>query len=143
MHTDYTKHVRNSSLLVNDVITSHLLIENYLRRAVAGKLQKPNAILTDQGPSFSVLVSLAEALGVIQSDMARVARAVNTLRNRYAHRLGFEASQNEVEVVLRALREMEAPFFLSQVPGTERELALALASLTGWFERTYGPLQVA
>ena len=143
MQSDYSKYVRSSSPLLNDVIACHLLIENYLRKEITRQLKVPEALLTDQGPSFSVLVSVAEALGVIAADLARVIRAVNTVRNRYAHRLGFEASQVQVEALLAALREMKEPFFMSHMPGSEYELGCALAALTGWFQRQYGSLNEA
>ncbi|MFZ2525674.1 MAG: hypothetical protein WAW87_10235 [Candidatus Ferrigenium altingense] len=138
MGTDYTKYVLDSNPLLNDIISCHLLIENYLRREVAKELKAPDALLSDQGPSFSMLVNVAEALGVIEADLARVIRAVNTIRNRYAHRLGFEASHNQVEALLAALREMDKPFYMSHIPGSERELGLALASLAGWLECKFG-----
>ncbi len=140
MESDYTKFVRSDSPLLGDVISVHLLIENYLRLAVARKLERPTALLTDQGPSFSDLVGVAEAIGVLSPDMSRVVRAVNAVRNRYAHRLGFEASRDQIDALLKALREVDTPFLSSFVPGSERELGIALASLAGWFQREFGRL---
>lgn len=143
MTSDYAKYVRGSSPLLNDIVACHLLIENYLRREVARNLKAPRALLTDQGPPFSVLVNVSEAVGTLAPDLARVVRALNTVRNRYAHRLGYEVSRAQVDAFLEALREMDDPFYMSHVPGSEHELGLALASLSGWFERQMGPLDEA
>ena len=140
MKSDFTEFVLDGGPLLSIVIGSHLLSENYLRRLLKGMLVAPDAVLTEQGPPFSVLVSWSEAIGAIPQDVANVLRKLNSLRNKYAHRLGFEASRTEVELLLSSLREMKNPFYVSHVPGSERELGLALASLTGWLQRTYGSL---
>lgn len=141
MKSEFKDLVLNGGPLLGLVIGSHLLIENYLRQLLSKKLPRPDAVLGEQGPSFSALASWSEAIGMLPSDLARVLRALNSLRNKYAHRLAFEASRTEVDVFLLSLREMSEPFYSSHLPGSERELALALAGLTGWFQRTYGPLE--
>jgi len=35
---------------------------------------------------------------------------------------------------------MDNAFYMSYLPGSERELGLALGALAGWFQRTYGRL---
>lgn len=141
MRSDFKDLVLDAGPVLSLVIGSHLLAENYLRKMLREKLVRPDAVLTEQGPSFAALVSWSEAIGALPPDVARVMRTLNSLRNKYAHRLGFEASRAEVDSFLASLREMKAAFFMSYVPGSERELALALAGLTGWLERTHGPLK--
>ncbi len=140
MASDYKKVVLEGSPLLHHVVGTHLLIEAYLRKALTESLVKPEALITDQGPSFSTLVNICEATGLIAADLSRVIRAINILRNKYAHRMSFEASKEQVESLLSALREMENPFFISMVPGSEHELSIALASVAGWFQRQYGPI---
>ena len=140
MPSDYSKYFESSNSIVSEVITSHLLIENYLRRQLSVVLKVPDALINDQGPKFALLVNLAEALGIVAPDLAKVLRKVNTVRNRYAHRLCFEASMAQVDEVLSAMREMKSPFYVSLMQGSEHELVVALSALTDWFQLQYGPL---
>jgi hypothetical protein len=142
MKPDYKKAVLNGSPLLHHVLSTHLLLEAYLRRELSMKLVKPDVLITDQSPSFSNLVNISEAIGVIESDVAKVLRTLNSIRNRYAHRLSFEASKDQVEAFLLALRQMNNPFYMSFVPGSEYELGNALAALAGWFQRRYGSLDL-
>ncbi len=141
MRSDFKDFVLDGSPLLSLVIGSHLLAENYLRQILSEKLARPDAVITVQGPSFSALVSWSEAIGLLSPDIACVFRALNSLRNKYAHRIAFEASRAEVDLFLSSLREMKEPFYSSYVPGSERELALAIASFRGCLQRTYGPLK--
>lgn len=140
MESDFKEFVLGGGPLLNLVVSSHLLAENYLRKALTQKLVYPNAVLTNRGPSFSALVSWCEALGVLRPDVARVLHMFNSLRNKYAHHLAFEASRPEVEAFLVSLREMEDPFYISHLTSSEHELARSIASLSGWLQRAYGPI---
>jgi len=136
--SNFTDNVLHSNPMLGLVVGVHLLAEAQLRSVLSASLEKPGALLSGQGPSFSILVNVCEAVGSIESDLARVLRALNSLRNKYAHRLSFEASKENVAVFLQALRDMKTPFFVSDVGPTERELAIAIAALSGWLEKRYG-----
>ena len=140
MSSNFTDRVLNSNPMLSVVLGAHLLAEAQLRKVLSEHLEEPRALLSDQGPSFRILVNVSEAVGVIGSDLARVLGALNSLRNKYAHRLSFEASAEKVETFLQALRDMREPFFVSHVAATERELSIAIAALSGWLEKTYGPV---
>jgi len=60
---------------------------------------------------------------------------VYALRNKFAHRFAFDPSGDEVEGLLRALREMTSPFLVSYVPASQHEMAIAIASICGFLER--------
>ena len=49
--------------------------------------------------------------------------------------LAFEPTDTEIEGLQQALREMKQPFLMSLVPPSEREMALAIASICGFLER--------
>ena len=86
----------------------------------------------------SLLVNINEACGLIQSDLATVFRSLNSLRNKYAHKLSFGASEAEVKAYLTALKNMENPFYISDVQSTKHELCRGLAAISGWLEREFG-----
>ncbi|MBI4686069.1 MAG: hypothetical protein HY755_12870 [Nitrospirae bacterium] len=140
MKSDFKQNVLDKHPIFKIIIGSHLLIENYLRIELQKKLIKPDALLTDNGPTFSELINICEATGTIQSDLAKVLRQLNRLRNKYAHRFSYVPTEKDVDAFLDILKKMESPFFISGVPGNENELGYAIASLCGYFQRTYGEL---
>jgi hypothetical protein len=131
----FAKHALQPNPILGYVLSCHLWAEHLLQVAVRSVLKRPEALFNPRPPSFLQLVSLAEAHDIISVDFARVLRSVNSIRNKFAHRLSFEPSSQEIEEILRALREMKRPFHISFVPASERELMLALASITGHLER--------
>jgi hypothetical protein len=141
MKSDHSEFVLSGSPLLHHVVSNHLLYEAYLRRELRTRLVKPDVLITEQSPSFSNLVNICEASGVIDSDQAQIFRTVNSIRNKYAHRLGFEAAKEQVEQLLTQLRQMDHPFYMSYVPGSEHELAKALAALAGFLQHKYGSLE--
>ena len=133
--SNFEEHVIDASPVITYIISTHLWIEYILVRCMETVLPNPDALFKNQVPSFHLLVSLSEAHDIIAPDFANVLRKVNALRNKFAHRLDFEPPLAEVEALLRALREMDEFFHVSLLPGSEREMALALASIAGYLER--------
>jgi len=132
---NFKKHVIDASPLITYIISNHLWLEHLLIRSLFAALPKPEALFQHGTPSFPMLVALCEAHSIIESDFAEVLRKVNALRNKFAHRLSFEPKEAEVEALLKALREMNTPFLVSFVPPSEKEMMLALASISGYLER--------
>ena len=133
---NFEKYVTSANPIITYVISNHLWLEHLLVRCLIAVLPNPEALFrSSRIPRFPLLVDLCEAHDIIASDFANVLRKVNALRNKFAHRIQFEPDQKEVEALLRALREMEQPFLLSSVPASERELAIAFASINGYLER--------
>lgn len=129
----------DQSPLLELVVRIHLYIENHLFKLISKNLEKPSIL--ENKISFRTLVDIGEAMGTIQSDMASVLRSLNSIRNKYAHRIQFEPEDTDVDQLLKRIRDLDDPFFISYVPGDERELSYALSSLAGYFERVYGPLE--
>jgi hypothetical protein len=131
----FEKHVIDANSIISYIISVHLWIEYLLTRSLETILPNPGALFKNRVPSFYLLVDLCEAHNIIAPDFANVLRKVNALRNKFVHQLDFEPQQQEIEAVLKALREMDKPFFASYLPGSEKEMAIALASIAGYLER--------
>lgn len=130
-----THNVRSNNT-ISYVISTHLLIEHLLIKGISAKLTYPDALFEPRTPNFSVLISLAEALGVLEKDFIIVLRRLNTLRNKYAHKLSFNPNSEEVVLLQKELREMKAPFLISLMPPTEHEFTLMMAAIAGYTERS-------
>jgi hypothetical protein len=136
MKSEFHKDVLGRDDLLSYVLRVHLHIERWLQELIRHSLAKPEVLLNrSRSPKFSQLVTLCEALGVIPSDLARVIRKVNDLRNEYAHVRRYKPDKSVILEIQKALRGLDEPFFMSFVQPTPHELAMALASLAGYLER--------
>jgi len=120
MLDSYDKYVMGTTMGKSLVISAHLLLEHLLVRCLQVVLPSPDALFRDRTISFSMLVSLCEAHRVIDSDLSRILRMVNGIRNKCAHKLVYHPSDSELGDMRNALREShpnennrDAPYFLS------------------------------
>jgi len=130
----YATQVISSNAFINLVISNHLWLEHLMLRCLSVLLPKPEALFRER-LSFPLLVALCEAHGAFEADFGEVLRKVNTLRNRYAHRILFQPQDEEIRGLLRALTDMKQPFYMSLIEPSEHEMGLALASISGYLER--------
>ena len=130
----FRRHVVRANPVISTVLSSHLLIEHSLVRSLYAVMPSPAALFRSRTPSFFQLVDLAESLTAVPPDLAAVLRCLNTLRNQFAHRLSYDPTSQEIDALLRSLKEMDEPFYVSLCPPPERELLLALASVCGRME---------
>ena len=136
MKSEFNQDVLVRDELLSYVLRVHLHIERWLQEIIRHSLAKPEVLLDrSRPPKFSQLVTFCEALGAIPSDLARVIRKVNDLRNDYAHVRRYKPDKSVILGIQSALRELDEPFFMSFVQPTPHELAIALASLAGYLER--------
>jgi len=120
MLDSYDKYVMGTTMGKSLVISAHLLLEHLLVRCLQVVLPSPDALFRDRTISFSMLVSLCEAHRVIDSDLSRILRMVNGIRNKCAHKLVYHPSDSELGDMRNALREShpnennrDAPYLLS------------------------------
>lgn len=107
--SSYSKYVGGATLGKLEVISAHLLVEHILLRCLRKVIPNPAPLLDARTPSFSLLVSLGEAHRVLSADLAGVLRLLNTLRNKCAHRLVFDPSEEDSLQILAALQRIVPP----------------------------------
>jgi hypothetical protein len=103
MLSSFDKYVRGTTLGKSEVIAVHLLLEHILVRCLYAVLPKPDSLFRNRTLSFSLLISLCEALSVFDAGVADILRKVNALRNKCAHRLVFHPSATELEELYSSL----------------------------------------
>ncbi|MFA6700787.1 MAG: hypothetical protein WCS28_11545 [Thiomicrospira sp.] len=86
------------------------------------------------------LVNLCEATGATDADLSCAVRMLNTIRNKYAHRLSYEALESEADAFIAQLRAIDGFGWHSYIPGSEYEFGLAVSALGGFFEDKFGKL---
>lgn len=104
MLSSYDKYVMGTTMGKSHVIGVHLLLEHLMVRCLHVVIPNPDALFGDRTLSFSMLISLCEAHGVVDTNLSRILRMVNAIRNKCAHKLVYHPSDSEVRNMLDALR---------------------------------------
>lgn len=104
MLDSYDKYVMGTTLGKSHVISVHLLIEHIMVRCLHVVIPNPDALFGSRTISFSMLISLCEAHDVVDSELSRILRMVNGIRNKYAHMLEYHPSDSELRNIKDALR---------------------------------------
>lgn len=68
------------------VLRGHLLVERVIETLISNKMKSPDRFFRSHRPTFEMKVDLASALGVLPDTYVSAAKALNTIRNSYAHR---------------------------------------------------------
>lgn len=86
----------NEETYLQIILKGHLYIENRLIELIKVKLVNPNAInLNDL--NFPTKINLARALGLLDNKKSKLLRNLNRIRNKLAHDLNFELSDEEIK----------------------------------------------
>lgn len=75
---------------ISTVLRGHLFVEGVIEQLLRRALPKPDAILGKGQLSFDMKANLARALGVLSDQHGSMFRAINRIRNRYAHEAGYQ-----------------------------------------------------
>ena len=70
---------------ISAILRGHLQVERIIEALIAQKMTKPERFFKSQRISFKTKVDLASALGVLPDTYVGAAKALNNIRNRYAH----------------------------------------------------------
>ena len=132
---EFKKNVLDANPFLTYVVSSHLFIESMLIEWLSEVLPRPEALFKGFRPTFSQLILLCQAQGLFGDDLAAILKKLNSLRNKFSHKLSYEPDSAVIDDFLGSFRDMEKPFYYPRVEPSERELALALASLSGHIER--------
>jgi hypothetical protein len=68
------------------ILRGHLLIERTLEALIAAKLPRPLKFFDNHRVTFEMKVDLADAFGLLPASHVGAAKALNNIRNAYAHR---------------------------------------------------------
>lgn len=71
---------------ISSVLRGHLLVERTIETLIEKKLLKPKKLFGNHRLTFEMKVDLADAMGVLSAPYVGAAKALNNIRNAYAHR---------------------------------------------------------
>ena len=90
---------------ISPILKGHLFVERVLEELISDKLSHPNAIMRRGRMSFDLKVDLARALGVLSEKHVSAFKALNNIRNDFAHDGNYQVRAE----VLNSLKLSWAP----------------------------------
>jgi uncharacterized protein YutE (UPF0331/DUF86 family) len=121
----YDKHLKSSKDEIVIVLKTHLFVENILDQVITAFLPKPKELL---GKTFSDKIDIIKALNlpvVSNTNTVQKLRALNKIRNKFAHNLDYRINQKDIEPLQKGLN-------LDKTLQTPAILRYTLGHLTGF-----------
>jgi len=84
------------------LIVAHIYLDHIITAVLNEHLDHPEAYFNAHR-SFAEKLGLCQALGFFRDEFGSVLKAVNALRNKFAHKLVFEVSDDEKRNIFRVL----------------------------------------
>jgi len=81
---------------ISPILKGHLFVERVLEELIEEKLSHPAAILKRGRLSFELKVDLARALGALSENHVSAFKALNNVRNNYAHDGAYQVTFEEL-----------------------------------------------
>ena len=81
---------------ISSILRGHLLIERTIETLIAKRLSKPKKLFDNHRVTFEMKVDLADAMGVLPPPYISAAKALNNIRNAYAHREDHAITSEEL-----------------------------------------------
>lgn len=121
------------------ILRGHLLIERTIETLITEKLVKPKKLFDNHRVTFEMKVNLADAMGLLPPAYVDAAKALNKIRNSYAHREDYNTSVEALKSLkIRWEPIQERAFAAAANKGIEEAAQLAMIFLTWSFLRLLG-----
>ncbi|WP_345993100.1 hypothetical protein [Sulfurimonas sp. HSL-1716] len=81
---------------VSPILKGHIFIEQVLETLLSNNLQNPSTFFK-KNRSFDIKVDLAYAMGLLNDNYYSAFKAINNVRNKYAHKHNYKVSIQELK----------------------------------------------
>ncbi|MCU6500406.1 hypothetical protein LPN04_21650 [Rugamonas sp. A1-17] len=127
---------------LSSVLRGHLLIERTLEALIAKKLARPKKLFDKHRITFEMKVDLADAMGVLPPSYVSAAKALNGIRNAYAHREDHKVSLEELNSLKINWEPLQKKAYTAVLAkGHEEAVQLAMIFLNWSFLRLLHPTE--
>jgi hypothetical protein len=116
------------------ILRGHLLIERTIEALISRKLAKPKILFERHRITFEMKVDLADALGLLPASHVSAAKALNAIRNAYAHRETHKVSVEELNSLkIKWLPIQNRAYVAALAEGPEEAASIAVVFLNWSF----------
>jgi len=125
---------------LSKILRGHLLVERTLEALISKKLAKPKKFFENHRVTFEMKVDLADALGVLPPSHVSAAKALNNIRNAYAHREDHKLSVEELNSLkIKWVPIQKQAYAAALTKGPEEAASIAIIFLNWSFLRLLHP----
>ena len=116
------------------VLKGHLLIEQVIEALISQKMKHPDRFFGSQRVTFEMKTDLASALDVIPNAYLSAAKALNNIRNSYAHREDYKLNVEELNSLkIQWDTSQQKAYTLACSKGVEEAVRIAVIFLNWSF----------
>jgi len=116
------------------ILKGHLLIEQTIEALIAQKMKHPDRFFGSQRVTFEMKTDLASALGVLPDVYLGAAKALNSIRNSYAHREDHQLSIEELNSFkIRWTASQKKAYVMACTKGIDEAARIAIIFLNWSF----------
>ena len=120
---------------LSHILIGHLMIEGLVEALIASRLPYPDRLFSTRNLSFEAKLNLASSMDALTDGHAAAAKALNKLRNRYAHDRNFEISLGDLSPFQFGWSsDQKKAFKLAGTKGVGEALQIALIFLSFSFQ---------
>lgn len=116
---------------LTSILKGHLFIERILDALIDRNLKHPEHLRRNQRLTFDLKIDLAQAMGVLPERFLSPIKALNSIRNKYAHSENYQVSLEELNrLKLKWHPKQEQAFKVASAKGIEDAALIATLFLT-------------
>lgn len=116
------------------VLRGHLLIERVIETLIAQRIAHPDRFFGNHRATFEMKADLASALGVLPDTHLSAAKALNNIRNAYAHREDHKLTFEELNSLkIRWVAIQKKAYKAACTKGVEEAAGIAIIFLNWSF----------
>ena len=101
---------------LTSILHGHLLIERAIETLIANKLTRPRKLFDNHHLTFEMKIDLADAMGLLPAAYVGAVKALNNIRNSYAHNEDYKISIDDL-----------VPLKIKWAPNQKKAFAAAVA----------------
>lgn len=125
---------------LSKILRGHLLIERTIEALIEKKLAYPKKLFDNRRVTFEMKVDLADAMGVLPPAYVGAAKALNNIRNAYAHREDHKVSLEELNSLkIKWVPIQKKAFAAAVTKGPEEAIGIAIIFLNWSFLQLLQP----
>lgn len=125
---------------ISSILRGHLLIERTIEALIAKNLSKPKKLFDNHRVTFEMKVDLADAMGVLPPSHVSAAKALNGIRNVYAHREDHKITAEELNSLKIKWESIQKKAYATALAkGPEEAAKMAVIFLNWSFLRLLHP----
>lgn len=122
------------------ILIGHLMIEGLLDALIAKHLAQPERLFEQRSLSFDLKLSLASSLGVLPNEHFSAAKALNKIRNKYAHNPDYDLTIEDLSPLKFGWVEIQKEAFeVAKAKGVADATHIAMIFLSFSFQYLVNP----